>query len=207
MEIDKIVEMVKARLELSESKHIPIEASGRHVHLSLEDAEALFGKNYEFNAVKELSQHGQFAYKERVRLIGPKGVIEGVIILGPYRKTTQVEISVTDSRVLGIKPELRESGDTSGTPGILVSNGGNFVTLKEGVIVAKNHIHMSVNDAEVLNLKDKDLVKVQVHSKRPVIFEDVLVRVNENFSLSMHVDYDEGNACMLEKDSYGVIYE
>ena len=192
MEIDKIVELVKKQLENYEKKRIPIEASGRHIHLSEKDAEFLFGKDYKFTAVKELSQPGQFACKERVRLIGPKGMIEGVVILGPVREKTQVEISMTDAKILGIKGIVRLSGDTNETP---------------GVIVAKNHIHMTSEDAERMNVKDKQLVKVKVFSKRPLIFEDVIIRVTSKSKFSMHIDYDEANACLLEKDSYGVIYE
>lgn len=209
MEIDKIVELVKKQLENYEKKRIPIEASGRHVHLSEKDAELLFGKGYKFTAVKELSQPGQFACKERVRLVGPKGVIEGVVILGPLREKTQVEISMTDAKILGIKGMVRLSGDTNETPGILVTNYDKILNLNEGVIVAKNHIHMTPEDAERMNVKDKQLVKVKVKvfSKRPLIFEDVIIRVTSKSKFSMHIDYDEANACLLEKDSYGVIYE
>lgn len=207
MEIDRIVELVKKQLENYEKKRIPIEASGRHIHLSEKDAEFLFGKDYKFTAVKELSQPGQFACKERVRLIGPKGMIEGVVILGPVREKTQVEISMTDAKILGIKGMVRLSGDTNETPGILVTNQEKILNLIEGVIVAKNHIHMTPEDAERMNVKDKQLVKVKVFSKRPLIFEDVVIRVTNKSKFSMHIDYDEANACLLEKDSYGVIYE
>ncbi len=207
MEIDKIVELVKKKLESYEKKRIPIEASGRHIHLSIKDTEILFGKDYKFTVIKELSQPGQFACKERVRLVGPKGVIEGVVILGPVREKTQVEISLTDAKILGIKGEVRLSGDNSETPGILVTNQNKILTLKEGVIVAKNHIHMTPEDAERMKVKDKQLVKIKVFSKRPLIFEDVIIRVTSKSKFSMHIDYDEANACFLEKDSYGVIYE
>lgn len=211
-ELDNLVELIKEKIMANldgkkDIKKIPIEGSGRHVHLSKEDMEKLFGENYKFTVLKELSQPGQVAYKERVRLIGPKGVIEGVVILGPAREKTQVELSLTDGRLLGVKGVLRESGKIENTPGIILSNGKNFLEIKEGVIVAKNHIHMNEEEAKELNVKDKDLVKIKVHSERPVIFEDVLIRVNKNFKLSMHIDYDEGNSCMLDKDSYGVIYE
>lgn len=207
MEIDKIVELVKKQLENYEKKRIPIEASRRHIHLSEKDAELLFGKGYKFTTVKELSQPGQFACKERVRLVGPKGVIEGVVILGPVREKTQVEISMTDAKILGIKGMVRLSGDTNETPGILVTNQDKILNLSEGVIVAKNHIHMTPEDAERMNVKDKQLVKVKVFSKRPLIFEGVIIRVTNKSKFSMHIDYDEANACFLEKDSYGVIYE
>lgn len=207
MEIDKIVELVKKQLENYEKKRIPIEASGRHIHLSEKDSETLFGKGYNFTPVKELSQPGQFARKERVRLVGPKGVIEGVVILGPTREKTQVEISLTDARILGVKGIIRISGDISDTPGIIVTNQDKVLNLSEGVIVARNHIHMTPEDAITMNVKDKQLVKVKVFSKRPLIFEDVLIRVTDKSKFAMHIDYDEANACLLEKDSYGVIYE
>nr|WP_307775490.1 phosphate propanoyltransferase [uncultured Cetobacterium sp.] len=211
MEVDKIVEIVKAKiLELdqdkNETKKIPIEASGRHVHISESDAEKLFGKGYTLKKLKDLSQPGQYACEERVRVVGPKGVIDGVIILGPYRGKTQVELSITDARILGVKPTLRESGDIDGTPGILIMSGEKFIRIEEGVIVAKNHIHMTFADSKKFNVRDKELVKVQIkNTRRPLIFQDVLVRVNDNFKLNMHIDYDEANCCMLSKDSYGEI--
>lgn len=210
MELDEIVKIVKKNIEIELSKNtkkIPIEGSGRHIHLSEEDAEYLFGSNYNFTKTKDLSQPGQFAVKERVRLIGPKGVIEGVVILGPFRNKTQVEISITDARSLGINPTIRESGDILNTPGIIVTNGDKMLSLKEGVIVAKNHIHMNEEEAKTFNVKDKELVDIQVlNSLRPIIFKDVLIRVNKNFSLAMHIDYDEANACALSKETFGVIY-
>ncbi len=211
MEVDKIVEIVKAKiLELdqdkNETKKIPIEASGRHIHISESDAEKLFGKGYTLKKLKDLSQPGQYACEERVRVVGPKGVIDGVIILGPYRGKTQVELSITDARILGVKPTLRESGDIDGTPGILIMSGEKFIRIEEGVIVAKNHIHMTFADSKKFNVRDKELVKVQIkNTRRPLIFQDVLVRVNDNFKLNMHIDYDEANCCMLSKDSYGEI--
>lgn len=203
MEIDKIVELVKEKL--LEKNSIPVEASGRHIHLGLKDVEKLFGKDYNFNILKELSQPGQFAYKERVRLIGPKGVIDGAIILGPSRKETQVELSVTDCRVLGVEPTLRDSGDVLGTPGIFISNGDKLIKLEEGVIVARKHIHMDEKDGIKLGVKDKEVVDVKITGGRPTIFQEVLVRINNSFKLSMHIDYDEANACMLNKDSKGFI--
>ncbi|MGL4568910.1 MAG: phosphate propanoyltransferase [Fusobacteriaceae bacterium] len=203
MELDKIVELVKERL--LEKDGVPVEASGRHIHLGHEDAEKLFGEGYQFNILKELSQPGQFAYKERVRLIGPKGVIEGAIILGPCRKNTQVELSVTDCRILGIKPILRDSGDISGTPGLIITNGDNLIQLKEGIIVAKKHLHMTSQDGEKFGIRDKELVDIKVIGERPLIFQNVLVRINDSFKLSMHIDHDEANACMLNSGSKGII--
>lgn len=205
MELSKLIELVQTELNKA-TKRIPIEASGRHIHLSQKDSEILFGKDYKFTVIKELSQPGQFACKERVRLVGPKGIIEGVVVLGPVRNKTQVELSLTDARLLGIKGVLRISGDINNTPGIIVTNGENILKLDEGVIVAKNHIHMTPEDAKNYNVKDGELVKIKVYSERPLIFEDVVIRVTEKSKLAMHIDYDEANACMLAKDSYGEIY-
>lgn len=205
MELSKLIELVQTELNKA-TKRIPIEASGRHIHLSQKDSEILFGKDYKFTVIKELSQPGQFACKERVRLVGPKGIIEGVVVLGPVRNKTQVELSLTDARFLGIKGVLRISGDINNTPGIIVTNGENILKLDEGVIVAKNHIHMTPEDAKNYNVKDGELVKIKVYSERPLIFEDVVIRVTEKSKLAMHIDYDEANACMLAKDSYGEIY-
>lgn len=205
MELSKLIELVQNELN-KVTKKIPIEASGRHIHLSQKDSKILFGKDYKFTVIKELSQPGQFACKERVRLVGPKGIIEGVVVLGPVRNRTQVELSLTDARLLGIKGVLRISGDTNNTPGIIVTNGENILKLDEGVIVAKNHIHMTPKDAKNHNVKDGELVKIKVYSERPLIFEDVVIRVTEKSKLAIHIDYDEANACMLAKDSYGEIY-
>lgn len=206
MELSKIIELVQQELNKT-SKRIPIEASGRHIHLSQEDSDILFGKGYEFTVIKELSQPGQYACKERVRLVGPKGIIDGVVVLGPTRKNTQVELSLTDCKVLGIPGVLKISGDILGTPGLMITNGYNMIKLDEGVMVAKNHIHMTEMDAKDFNVKDGQLVKVKVQSNRPLIFEDVVVRVTNQSKLAMHIDYDEANACMLSKESYGELYE
>ena len=207
IELDKMVEIVKAKLlEINNEQKIPVEASGRHIHISKEDAEILFGKGCNLTKLKDLSQPGQYACEERVKLIGPKGIIEGVIVLGPFRNETQIELSITDARILGVKPILRESGNIENTPGIIVVYKDRCISLKKGVIIAKNHIHMDTLDSIKLNVKDKDLVDVQIkNSQRPIIFKDVLVRVNDNFKLNMHIDYDEANSCMLGKDSYGEI--
>lgn len=172
-----------------------VEASGRHVHLSKEHLEQLFGKGYELTIAKELSQPGQYAAKERIRVIGPKGEFSNVVILGPCRDFSQVELSLTDCKDIGIKGVLRESGKIEGTPGILIGVGENYIRLDKGAIVAKRHIHMTPEDAEKLNVKDNELVKVKVIGERPVIFDDVLIRVKSSFRLSMHIDYDEANAC------------
>lgn len=208
--IKKVVEEVlKEAKKIDDSKSndnlIPIEASAKHVHLSQKDVEALFGAGHQLTFDRELSQPGQFLAKERVMLIGPKGVIERVAVLGPARDQTQVEISITDSRVLGVEAKLRESGQLEGTKGIVISANGNVVKALNGLIAAKRHIHMTSKDAEKLNVKDKQIVSVKVYSDRPVILEDVVVRVNDNYALAMHIDFDEANACALTKGVKGEI--
>ena len=202
-ELEKIIkEKLKEIMENSSEQSVSekkdnsfmVEPSGRHVHLSKKHLEFLFGKGYELTKVKDLSQPNQYAAKERVRVIGPRGEFSNVVILGPCRDFTQVELSLTDCRDIGVKGVIRESGDIKGTPGILIGVGDKYLQLDEGVIVAKRHIHMTPEDARRLNVKDKEIVKVKINSERPVIFDDVLVRVKDSFRLAMHIDYDEANA-------------
>lgn len=182
---------------------IPVELSARHVHLSEKDVMELFGAP--LTQVRELSQPGEFLCKERVRLIGPKGVIDNVAILGPVRKSSQVEISRTDARALGVDVPVRQSGDVDGTPGIILASQSNAVALDRGLIVASRHIHMTPEDARKYCVADKDLVSVRIEGERPVILEDVLVRVSDKFSLAMHIDSDEGNSSGWSNKVSGVI--
>ncbi|WP_418765303.1 phosphate propanoyltransferase [Mailhella sp.] len=182
---------------------VPVELSARHVHLSEKDAIALFGAP--LTHARDLSQPGQFLCKERVRLIGPKGVMDNVAILGPSRGKSQVEISKTDARALGVDAPVRQSGDVAGSPGILLSSATGLVGLEEGVIVAARHIHMAPEDAARFGVSDKDMVSVRLGTERPVVFEDVLVRVSDKFKLAMHIDADEGNASGWKKGVDGVI--
>jgi propanediol utilization protein len=182
---------------------IPVELSARHVHLSEEDAVALFGGP--LTPVRELSQPGQFLCKERVRLIGSKGVMDNVAVLGPARSSSQVEISKTDARILGVDAPVRQSGDTSGTPGIILASQTGIVGLEEGVIIASRHIHMSPEDAKRFGVSDKDKVDVHFDSERPLTLKDVLVRVNDGFKLAMHIDPDEGNSAGWDKSVTGRI--
>ncbi|TIH15846.1 phosphate propanoyltransferase [Marinifilum sp. JC120] len=185
------------------SEPIPVELSARHVHLSEQDALELYGKP--LTPVRELSQPGQFLCEERVRLIGPKGVMDNVAVLGPARSASQVEISNTEARALGIKAPVRQSGDVAGTPGIILASQTGIVGLEEGVIVAARHIHMSPEDGDKLGVKDNDRVSVRLESERPVILEDVVVRVNPQFKLAMHIDPDEGNSAGWNKSVTGKI--
>ncbi|MGL5677894.1 MAG: ethanolamine utilization phosphate acetyltransferase EutD [Cellulosilyticaceae bacterium] len=201
--MDQIVdEVIK---ELKEKLFIEVEASGRHVHLTKSDIEALFGPGYELTPVKDLSQPGQYACKERVSVTGPKGTLNNVIVLGPARKESQVEVSLTDAMVLGIPSPIRQSGDVKGTPGVTISNGERKVQLSQGLIVAKRHIHITPEDAAQFNVMDGEIVKVKVFGSRPLIFDDMVVRVNKDFRTYIHIDYDEANACGYTKGTLGMI--
>ncbi len=171
-----------------------VETSARHVHLSAEHIEVLFGKGATLTHKKDLSQPGQFACEERVTVVGPKKSIPNVIILGPARKASQVEISFTDARTLGISAPVRESGDIAGTPGCKLVSALGEVDLTEGVIIAKRHIHMTPEDAQAMGVSDKEVVKVKIDSERTTEFDDVVVRVSPSFALAMHIDTDEANA-------------
>lgn len=175
-------------------KMVPIAMSNRHIHLSQKDLDVLFGANYELTKMKDLSQPGQFACDEKVDVTGPKGTLKGIRILGPTRPETQLEVSVADSFVLGIKPPVRDSGDIADSPGVLIQGPAGSVEIQQGAIVASRHIHMHTSDAEQFGLKDKDEVQVQVDGKRGLIFSNVLVRVSDKYALEMHVDVEEGNA-------------
>lgn len=175
-------------------KMLPIALSNRHLHLSQEDIETLFGKGYELNKFKDLSQPGQYAAVEKVDLVGPKGTLKGVRVLGPARPSTQIEISLADGFALGLKPPVRDSGDVAGSPGAKIVGPQGEVELKEGIIAAARHIHMHTDDAEKFGVVDKQRVKVKTTGERAVVFENVLVRAHHTFALEMHVDNDEGNA-------------
>ena len=206
IELEKIVrEKIKEMLGDSGDEFM-VEASGRHIHLSEEHMKHLFGEDYKLTPVKDLSQPGQYACKERVRVIGSKGEFSGVVILGPCRNETQIELSLTDCTTIGVKGVIRESGKIEGTPGILIGVGDKFVKIDKGVIVAQRHVHMTPEDAGRLGVKDGEIVKVKINGKRPLIFDDVLIRVKDTFKLSMHIDYDEANACGFESGTTGSIY-
>ena len=192
--IEYIVEEVVKRLKNQENT-ILVEASGRHVHLSQEHIDLLFGKGYELTKVKELSQPGQYACKERVSLIGPKGMIQNVVVLGPARKETQVELSKSDCVILGTKVPVRMSGDLKGSAAIIISTEKGIAQLPEGAIAAKRHIHISPEDAKRFNVEDKEVVKLKIEGERSLIFDEVVVRVSPNFNTAVHIDYDEANAC------------
>lgn len=197
--IDSIVKELKDRL------FIEVEASGRHIHLSRQDIDTLFGVGYQLTKAKDLSQPGQFACTERVTVTGPKGSLKNVVVLGPERKASQVEVSLTDALALGVKAPIRQSGDIEGTPDIIVSNGDKQVRLTQGLIVAKRHMHITPEDAVKFNVTDGEIVKVKVFGLRPLIFDDLVVRVSKDFRTYIHIDYDEANACGFTKGTLGMI--
>ncbi len=183
-----------------------VETSARHVHLTAEHIEILFGKGATLTHKKDLSQPGQFACEERVTLVGPKKSIANVIILGPARPATQVEISFTDARTLGVDAPVRESGDVAGSAGCKIVGPAGEVEIAEGVIVAKRHIHLTPADAEAFGVVDKQVVSVKICSEdRSAILGDVVCRVNPNFAAAMHIDTDEANAACAFGKIFGEI--
>ena len=184
---------------------VPLEASGRHVHVTGAQAQVLFG--HPLTPKRELSQPGQFLANERLTVVGPKGQLENVAVLGPERKEAQVEVSMTDARVLGLEPPVRPSGSVEDSPGVTLLGPMGKVALKQGVIIAQRHIHVHPEDAPRLGVRDKQLVRLKTYTRRPVIFEELLVRVNPAFSTSVHLDYDEANACGFRSGDLGRILQ
>ena len=182
---------------------VPLEASGRHVHITAGQAQILFGHN--LTPDRPLSQPGQFLSNERITVKGPKGEFQNVAVLGPERKGAQVEISLTDARSLGLKPPVRLSGDTAGSPGCTLTGPRGSVEIPAGVMVAKRHIHLSPADAGRFGVGDKQVVRLQTFTARPVVFEDVTVRVSPDFAAAVHLDYDEANACGFQNGDWGRI--
>jgi propanediol utilization protein len=195
--IDELVEAVVGRL------FVPVEASGRHVHVTKEQALTLFG--HDLTRKRPLSQPGQYLSGERVTLIGPKGELDRVAVLGPARGVTQVEISLTDGKILGIDPPIRPSGQVEGTPGITLRGPVGSVTLSQGVMAAQRHIHLNPRQAQNFGVGDRQVVRLQVLTDRPVVFEDVMVRVDSQYEAAAHLDFDEANACALKPGDLGRI--
>jgi putative phosphotransacetylase len=175
-------------------RKVPIGLSNKHIHLSQTDLEVLFGKGYSLTLKKDLSQPGQFASEEKVDVVGPKGTIKGIRVLGPVRPETQVELSIGDGFSLGIPAPIRNSGDTKDSPGVKLVGPAGEVELKKGAIVAARHIHMSPEEGKAYNLKDQDIVCVKLDGPRGLTFDNVIVRVDPNFKLEMHIDVEEGNS-------------
>lgn len=181
-----------------------VETSARHVHLTAESVEILFGKGHALTNKKDLSQPGQYACEEKVTVVGPKGTLKASI-LGPTRPADQVELSLTDARTIGVVAPVRESGDVAGSAGCKLVGPCGEVELTEGVIAAKRHIHMTPADAAAFGVEDKEIVQVKLNTARPLIFGDVVVRVSEKFALAMHIDTDEANAAGCAGAVYGEI--
>jgi len=197
MDLDTLTDQVMGRL------FVELEASGRHVHVTKEQAMALFG--HELTPKRELSQPGQYLANERVTVIGPKGEFQNVAVLGPERPEGQVEVSLTDARTLGIDAPIRLSGKVADTPGATLVGPKGRVTLPQGVIAAQRHIHLNQADAQRQRIRDGQVVRLQTFTRRPVIFDDVVVRIHPMFQTRVHLDYDEANACGYQAGDLGRI--
>ncbi len=200
MDTQQMQELVDAVLG---SLFIELEASGRHVHVTKEQALTLFG--HPLTPKRPLSQPGQYLANERLTVVGPRGKFADVAVLGPERKAAQVEVSLTDARTLGVEAPVRLSGDVKNSPGILLRGEKGCVTLEEGVMAAQRHIHLTPEDARKFGVTDRQTVKLRTFTDRPVVFEDVVVRVSPDFASYVHLDYDEANACGFRKGDLGRI--
>ena len=198
-EIERLTDLVIGRM------FVELEASGRHVHLTKDQALSLFGHG--LTPERHLSQPGQFLAKERVTLVGPKGSLSHVAVLGPERKAGQVEISLTDGRILGVEAPIRLSGDVKNTPGMTLEGEKGRIMLESGVIVAKRHIHLDPGGAKRFGVEDGQTVGLQTFTPRPLIFRDVAVRVSPDFAPRAHLDFDEANACGLRRGDLGRILQ
>ena len=195
--MEKLVETLVGRL------FVPLEASGRHVHITKEQAMTLFG--HPLTPARPLSQPGQYLARERVTVTGPKGSIENVAVLGPARKEGQAELSLTDGRALGLDLPVRLSGDVADSPGITLTGSAGTVRLPQGAIAARRHIHLTPEAAENFGVRDRQVVRLQTFTGRPLVFDDVVVRVSGDFSPAVHLDYDEANACGFRQGDLGRI--
>ncbi|MEK5442512.1 phosphate propanoyltransferase [Fredinandcohnia sp. FSL W7-1320] len=209
-EIDHLVDSIVKELTHSKNKYqkddtlVPIGVSGRHCHLTKEDFATLFGKTGSLTKKGNLSQPGQFAANETVTIAGPKGSIQNLRILGPFRKHTQVEVSITDSIKLGLKPPIRESGNIEHSSPFTIIGPKGSIFMEKGLIIAKAHIHMSPNDANRFRVQDGDFVRIKIRNEyRPISFEKVKVRISPNYVLEMHIDTDEANAANIRTGEFG----
>lgn len=191
--------------DLTATDVVPVEVSARHVHLCQEDVERLFGAGHTLTSKRPLSQPGQFLAEERVSIVTSKGEFRNVAVLGPARSRTQVELSMTDARSLGLNAPIRQSGDLNGSPDICIFSKDAMIQARESVIVAQNHIHMTPQDARTYGVSDGQHVRVKMNTARPIEFDDVVIRVSEDFHLAMHIDFDEANACAFEKNNTGTL--
>ncbi len=196
-------ELTALAQRVMERVFVELEASGRHVHITREQAQTLFG--HDLTPERPLSQPGQYLARERVTVIGPKGKFCNVAVLGPVRKEAQVEISLTDGRTLGITPPIRLSGQIDGTPGATLSGDQGSLTLCRGVIAAQRHLHLTPDAAARFGVTDNQVVRLQTFTDRPTVFGDVVVRVSPDFASRAHLDFDEANACAMKKGDFGRI--
>lgn len=209
--IKKVVaEVISGYLEdqssyVSEGLEIPIGTSARHVHLSETDVERLFGKGYVLTKKRDISQPGQFLCEERVTIIGPKNVFQNVAVLGPIRKNTQVEISVSDARILGVDPPVAMSGELDDAGDIMIASPQACIKAEKSLIVAKNHVHFSAQEARQAGVSDGDLVDVVMQTERSLTFRNVPVRAGDKHKLEMHIDFDEANACLYKKGDKAIL--
>ena len=194
--------IIKEVLEEVISDDVVIGDSNRHIHLSQKDLDTLFGEGYKLSKMKDMKQPGQFATNEKLDIVGPKGKFSGVGIIGPVRKETQVEISITDSFKLGLTPPIRQSGDLEGTPGIKIVGPKGEIEIPRGVIVAGRHIHMPKYIADIRGYKNGEIVKVETYGERKIIMCNVVLRVSDKMAKEMHIDVDEANAAGLKNDDY-----
>jgi len=179
---------------------VPVGISNKHVHVSQADLDILFGEGHELTKLKDLKQLGQYACEEKIDIVGPKGTLKGIRILGPVRPETQIEVSVGDARALGVSAPVRDSGDLDGSPGVKVVGPKGEITLKQGVIVASRHIHMNSEDAAKGGFKDKDIVNIKIEGKRGLVLNNVLIRVNDAYALEFHIDTEEANAAQVANE-------
>lgn len=205
--VNLITKIVVNKIENIKKYCVPVGISNRHVHLSNEDLQSLFGENYKLTKKMDLKQPGQFAANETVTIRGPKGQFEKVRILGPVRNESQVEISMTDSFRLGVRAPIKESGNLENTPGIEIEGPEGIIRLKQGTIIALRHVHMTPDYAEKLGFKDKDVIEVKTVGEREGVLGNVLVRVSQKSALEMHIDVDEANACALKNNDIVVLHK
>ncbi len=203
MAVEKIIEATIDSIRAAGL--VQLEVSARHVHLDRKAVEALFGEGYQLTPKRELSQPGQYLEEERVDVIGPKGSFKNVAVLGPERKGVQVEVSRSDSFVLGISPPVRQSGDTAGSAGVTIKGPKGEITIESGAIIALRHVHITPEDAELIGVTDNQVVSVEALTDRPVVFNDTVIRVSPNFRTRMHVDFDEANAANISGFALGRI--
>lgn len=204
-----ITQAVQAELrkQSQHSRQVPVGISVRHIHLSRRDVDALFGRNYHLTPKKALSQPGQFACEECLDVVGPRGALKKVRILGPERSATQIELAQTDCRMIGINAPVRASGNTKGTPGVTLVGPRGELSVPEGVIIADRHLHMTPAQAAAFGLADGDIVRARIDGEKPGILDGILVRANDKCALDLHLDTDDGNAFQLKQGQMVTVLE